>query len=61
MWQKWKTEKVKFMMGTEAKIADALLKMTLAKQLSVTMQEEKMGKEKENWEVVEEVGGVRNL
>ena len=44
--------------GREAKLADGLLKMTLSKQLIVTMQEEKMGKV---WGVVEELGGFRNM
>ena len=53
MWR----EKSKFT-GREAKLADGLLKMTLSKQLTVTMQEEKMGKV---WGVVEELGGFRNM
>ena len=65
MWQEWEAEKAK-LMGTEAKLADALLKMTLAKEQTVTMQEERMGREchfkRENWGVVVvDRGGFRNM
>ena len=61
MWQKWEAEEAK-LMGREAKLAvNGLLEMTLAKQLTVTMREEKMGEECQNWGVVEDLGGVRNM
>ena len=58
-------EKAKFM-GTEAKHADAPLQLTLAKEQTVTIQEERMGREchpkRENWGVVVvERGGFKNI